>query len=56
MWIIRFINHLLIIGEMLFIEGELPPLVEVPPVEVEVSPVQGIAQADVGEHAVVGGK
>ena len=58
---------LLIISEVFFIEAELPPLVELPPVQVEVppvqapvqvevSPVEGVAEADVGEYAVVGGK
>ena len=49
-------QYLLVIGVVFFIEAELPPLVEVPPVQVEVPPVEGVAEAHVGEYAVVGGK
>ena len=49
-------QHLLVISEVLFIEVELPPVIKVPPVQVEVPPVEGVAQAHVGEHTVVGGE
>ena len=58
-------KYLLVVSVVLFIEVELLPVVEVPPVQVEVPPVQapvqvevppveGVAEAHVRENAVVG--